>query len=267
MEEKEPKDQSNSTTWFLGKFVRAPAAWLGIGAAVFMGWAAYGANIPIGGAIGFGGLVGFAVGMLSFLIGVGIKVSHQRSLEAKSNPEEAEGTDSIPEKLRTSGLSEDAALFEKLLRDHEAIRELGRKENHNPKVQSMEELVSTIVKECGARAEILQDLIRRKEDPLLESPENADETIAAIRSDWQRAYRAIADVRSLILEGGVSNDVDFLESSSNSAAGVLIDPVSRLEEETALSRRIAERLRPEYESGIVMEDPHPASRDGEWEKE
>ena len=202
-------------------------------------------------------MLGFAAGMISFLIAHGINASHNKALEAETDGASNSNEQAVLESLRSSGQSDDADLLEKMLGDRDAILKRSQGQTSNADAVHTLELASAIVTESCLQAEELQDLVRRVEDPLITSPDRAEETIEGIRDDLQRAYQAVADARSRLRRGETSKKVDFLADSESLTSLNLSSLASQLEEETAVSKRIEERLRPKFESGggIVMDEP------------
>lgn len=211
--------------------------------------------MPLGGAISGGILLGFGVGMLSFLIMHGIKASHRLATESGKEGDSASNEQGILESLRISGQTDDADLLEKMLGDRDAILKRCRNRSENADAAHTLDLANAIVSESSLQAEELQDLVRRVEDPLLDSPDGAEDKIEEIRAGLRRAYQAVADAQSRLRRGEQLKEVDFLADADSLASRDLSALTGQLEEETFVSRRVEERLRPGFKNRIVMDDP------------
>lgn len=257
MADDDQNTKGSAATWFLKKFFTSPATYVGLAVALAVGRASLGVDVPMGGAIGGGMMMGFGAGMISFLIMHGIKASHNKALKTEKDGTSNSNEQAVLESLRRAGQSDDADLLEKMFGDRDAILKRSKGQTENADAAHTLELASAIVTESCLQAEELQDLVRRLEDPLLTSPDQAERTIGEIRTGLQRAYQAVADARSRLRRGEKSKKVDFLEDSESLSSLNLSSLTNQLEEETAVSKRIEERLRPKFESGggVVMDDP------------
>lgn len=212
-------------------------------------------------------MVGLAVGGLTFLIMTGIRASHKNAMEKKQSLGNAAGEQAILESLRGSDQDHDADLLEKIFGDRDAIRKHSLAHPDNKDAVHTLELVASIVEQCCSQSEELQDLVRRSSDPLLDAPVGAEQTVDEIRSDLKKAYQAIADARSRLRRGERLEEADFLNDQQARSVRPLSTLTSQLEEETAISRRIEERVSPEYRSAIVFDETEAPDDEGARESQ
>ncbi|NNE90548.1 MAG: hypothetical protein HKN23_02780 [Verrucomicrobiales bacterium] len=244
-----PKKSESTAIWFLRKLVTTPATWIGLltGSAAGIALAQKG---PLGGSIGFGIISGVAAAVVIAGLTRAIQHSHKVSKNRDLvNPLERD----LVGELRKTGLEEDARLLESMLDDRDAVLKRCQNREEDPDARHTAELVSSIIQATCRRAGELQDLSRRVNDPILESPPGAEESIELIREDLKRAYRAVADARSRLRRGNRLTEPDFLADEKSMGSLDLDGLTSRLEEETAISKRIENR--------IVMEDSRDSTVD------
>ncbi len=258
-DDKEAKEGAGK--WFLKKLLVSPATWAGVIAGFAVG-IPFAAETPLGGAIGFGSIVGLAVAAFTFLIYNGVRASHHQSKlkAAEESRRISKGReDAALDELRASKLNGDADLLGKILSDRDAIEKICEgKEKEADAVHTLQ-LISTIVEKSCFQSEEIHDLARRMADPILETPEGAEEKLEELRADLKRTYQAIADARSRLRRGERLSEVDFLADEKSIANLSLSSLAAQLEEETSVSRRIEDRVRiDDYVSGIV-EDEAPDS--------
>lgn len=256
------------TGWFLGKLLRHPASYVGLAAAIGMGVAAALVSMPVGGVIGLSMVVGIAAGMLSFLVGYGVKVSHRRAMDlGAAEPEEPTIDSSLRESLGEVEEAEVASVLEKMFRDRNAIaRQIGETSGNEDGQRTLD-LVSAICGEAANQAEELQDLARRMRDPLLRVDDEAESTMEEIRSRIESAYRAVADSRSRLRRGEKLARRDFLEPATSTSLAAL---TVQLAGETEIARRVEERMRPDFGNVVFSSEDDenaPAPEENSWERE
>lgn len=230
--------------WLLRKLVTTPATWIGLAAGVAVG-RAFAEVSGMGGGIGMGTLVGVGAGVASWALYRGIRSAYSkdrpRSDEA-GQPEPERRERAMASRLRAVGLTEDADVFSKMLEARDAVRDRWSREEMDtaigaPTVTLIDQLIDSVL----PRLEELLDLTRRVEDPLLETPSDATETVQACRDDLVQAYRAIADCRSRIL---LRHDPELLlDEPSVQNAERLRTLTAQLREETSVMERVDRRLR------------------------
>lgn len=258
-EEKKP----GPLRWFVGKLLRAPAAWVGLGTAAFVSYSAATTTMPIGGALSFGAIVGLAIGAFAFLISSGISASHRKAMNADSEGSADASEMRMLEEMRRADLSRDSDILEKLVEERKAIALRAREQEENADLNHTYRLVGAIVREAFGRSEELQDLARRIEDPILDIPKGAEATVEEIRQQWADAYRAVVDARTRLRKGESLQNIEFLDESTKSRS--LAELTARLNEETQIAERVQDRVvsdskgvsNPEAdipESRIVLED-------------
>lgn len=264
---KEEKD--GAAGWFLGQLVRSPATWIGLAAGTAMGFA-FSQVGPIGGAIGLGRLVALAAGGFSFLVNYGIRSSHriaQDQKEIAGNTAKLEKENAVSTQLTGAGLVDEAGILEKLRKDRDAIQARRAEISDNALAGHMALVATTIVDTACARLEEFADLVRRVEDPILESPDDSEARIAEIRNNLSRAYRAVADARSRLRQIESQHEPEIFDDPSDVDGLDLGALASKLEAENELSRRVEKRLETDYRSTIVHDDPEPESEERIWEFE
>jgi len=252
----EDDEFGGATSWFLAKLVKTPAAWVGAGSGVAVG-VLFAQTGPISGAIGFGTLVGLALGGLAFLVSMGISTSHRLTKEntelAIRKVEEEQETRAVSA-LREDGLEEQAEMLEKIRRDRDAILEYCETSNSKGAADHTLLLVSAIVEKYCIRADELCDIERRVADPLLRVPQESTAKGALIRAEMEETYRVVADARTLLRQSNFRTEASSLISPDDVPNLGLDRLVSKLEEETAISRRVESRLHSDYRSMIVMDE-------------
>jgi len=255
------QEKGGAGIWFLKKLITAPAVWLGALAGSGVAYAMAG-KTPLGGMIGFGSMVGIVVALIAFGATAAISSAYRssRNKDGKDSVELA-----ILEELETSGLGEGAELLRKMTADRDAVVARCSDRTEDADAIHTRDLVNAIVEKSFRQAEELQDLERRNNDPLLEAQENADQRISSLRKDLTYAYQAVANARSRLRKGEHLDEIDFLESSENLGQYSLSDLAKQLEEETIISRRVDQRMQPDYQSGIVIEDSPESSSEDELE--
>lgn len=267
MEGDEPS--KGATGWFLGKLFRNPAGYIGLAAGVGVAISSLLAAIPLGGAIGLGALVGGAVGMLSFLIGYGIQASHRKALESEENaPTDDFSSKELVENLQKVGENEAASVLEKLVVEHEETKKLSRELLQGRESGEVLKLVTPIMVLASSEAEELEDLARRANDPLLESPEDSDARREKIRAELIAAYRTMADARSRLRRGEKLSQKDYLGGENESDLSALTE---RLAEETEIAERVEARMEPDFGNIVFSEtenedDDSNAGEESGWER-
>ena len=239
VEEKKP----GPFRWFAGKLLKAPAAWLGCGLAAFVSYSAAMADMPIGGALSFGIIVGLGVGLFAFLISAGIAASHRKAMNADGDGSATATETNMIEEMRRSDLSNDSEILKKMIEERRAIARRALEQEDSADFHHTRRLVGAIVREAFGRAEELQDLARRIADPILDIPDGAEATVAEIRQQWTDAYRAIVDARTRLRKGESLENIDFLdESEASSSSHSLAELTARLNEETQIAERVRDRV-------------------------
>ena len=238
----ETDDKAGLWGWALRKLGKSPAAWIGglVGVGVlFPGLAV----IPPVGALCMAVLTGCGAAGVAKGIGLAVKSAHAMESNAEADAERKyreEQERRLLEKLQAVGLNEDADVLSKMLEARDAIF----KRCEGPDVDAKTgaptlDLVAKIAASALHRSEELLDLTRRVNDPHLDAPPAAEETIAACRADLIRAYQAVADSRSRILLYKEPN-AEIFASSEKPVLGSLAE---QLEEETSVLEGIDRRLR------------------------
>lgn len=247
MSEESQAAKGGAGKWFLKKFFISPATWAGLSAGIAAGLSLLHKG-PLGGAIGFGSMVGVGTGALFLTVVIAVRAMH------KKNRQSAELADRQNTELREqfiladlckAGRTDDAALLEKMFADRDAVLKQCRGREDDADAAHTVELASAIISESCLQAEELQDLHRRAQDPLLDGPDGAEAKIEEIRAELQRAYQAVANARSRLRRGESLSEIDFLADSASVAAGNLAALTGRLEEETAIAKRVEQRMRPD----------------------
>lgn len=248
--------------WFLKKFFTSPATWLGILAGGAVGNAFINASGVVSGGIGMGAMVGIAVGMIVFTVLMSIRLAHKNATKLFGDGGVESHEQSVLANLRDASQTEDAELLEKMLRDRDAVLKRCRGLEGESDATHTADLVSAIVSESCLQLEELQDLVRRAADPMLDAPGDVAEKIEAARANLRRAYQAVADARSRLRRGERACEIDLLSGSNSPARLDLASLSNQLEEETAISKRVEDRMRPDFESSIVADEPVESSEAG-----
>lgn len=248
--------EKGALRWFAGKFFLHPASWFAMLAALLSGIAASGADIPLGGAIGGGLVVGFGAGGLLFLIFEGIKASYRNAMKKERSSLESEEIQARLAALQEAGHEDSADLLESLLGEAKALEQLVSKQPENADAVHTSVLVQAIVIAAFGEVEEYEDLRKRVEDPILDTPEGAEGRVEEIRERWTEAYRAAADARSR-LRKGLSLDESDYASAGVATESDLQSLTERLARETEIGQRVRERLRSTEEGEL---EPHPRSR-------
>ncbi len=251
--------------WFMGNLLRHPASYIGLAAAIGVGLASFPVGMPMGGIIG----MSVMVGMLSFLVGHGIKASHGRARENENIEHTATLDEELLAGLREVEEGEVAAVLERMSEDRDAIGRLLADSPGNEDASHTLELVSAILIEAASQAEELQDLARRSADPLLSSPDDATKKISELRRQIESAYSAVADSRSRLRRGEKLARRDFLAPTASSSLSALTE---QLTGETEIARRVEERVRRDFGNVVFPseedeENSSMAGENGSWEKE
>ena len=253
----EDEKRKGAFGWFLGKLVRAPAAYLGLAAGIGAGVASAGAGIPLPGAIGGGMIVTFGVGMFAFIISQGILAAHRHAQRpSSSDPVDTGIEEALLAALRSLGKEEIVDLLEKIEESGQAIEAHARAHPDSEDAQHTRDLVRALRLESIRQAAEYEDLARREADPLLESPPQVTEHLERILADLQAGYRALADTRSRLRRGDLLSRTDFLEPVPRGTR--LSALATQLQEESDIARGVEARLQPESPN-IVFSDEDASS--------
>ncbi len=259
MSDDQKRKGGGAAAWFLKRLVSLPSTWIGLAAGIAVGNAAYGVNMPMGGAVASGVMISLFTGLVTYGLFKGVQAAHQKATDdggSTGAPDDRESL--VIESLKRKDREGEARLLEQMLEDREAIRVRCERHGNEPDFRHTLDLVSAITEESCRQGEELLDLIRRIDDPILKSPSDGEARVEVIQKEFEAAYQAVADARSRLRRGESLKEVDFLQSDLNQ--GGLAVLTAQLNEETAISRKIDERLHPEIEDRIVKDDTSGTGR-------
>lgn len=234
--------------WFLKRLFVSPPTWVGLLAGAGAG-IAMASKTPLAGAVGFGCLIGFAAGMVAYAMSHGIREAYAMHQEREKSAQKSAGHGSsekeqaLLDELERTDLDDIAQLLASMFQDQAAIVQRAEEHETDTDAAHTVELVSAMIAEACREAEELQDLHRRVNDPILDAPEDAESAVDEIRSGLKRAYQAVADARSRLRRGEKLNDMDFLADPEALKSRDLPALTRQLEEETAIAKRIEDRIR------------------------
>lgn len=235
------------------KLATTPATWIGIAAGVAAGFAFSGQG-PTSGAIGFGTMTALAVGIMAFSVSTLIKVAHKQAVGGATRKGLRAAT---LRNLEKAELDREKSFLSAMLEDHELIVSALSSEEDTQQSSSTLDLVDSLVASAFRSADELADLARRSADPLLESPENGETKINAIKQDLEQAFRTVADARSELRVQATDQKRDPLSAGKDDAESDLAILTGKLRKETDISGKVRKRLEPEEFSGTIVMDDLP----------
>ena len=249
--------RSSPTKWFLKKLAAAPAAWIGLAAGVASGFAFSGQG-PTSGAIGFGTMTALAVGIMAFSVSTIIKAAHRQAVAGIAQKGLRATT---LRNLEKAGLDREKSFLSAMLEDRELIVSALSSQEVTQQSSSTLDLVDSLVASAFRSADELADLARRSADPLLDSPENGETKIDAIKQELEQAFRTVADARSELRVQATHQKSDPLSAGEDSSESDLAALTGKLRKETDISGKVRKRLEPEEFSGTIVMDDLPQEGD------